>query len=720
MRFSPFALISKKQILSYLFVLGALFLLLFSVYYFSEKRILQKSIERDLKVVAELTEAQLSDWYADQMGDVQMVAQNSLLSNLIHEMRKGGPNSPDTALYQFLRQVGSEHDFHIVSLFSTDGNLLMTAILNGASADLSNSWLMDQVVRTGETICSDLYFSPTDQRNYIDFIAPVIDPSGSTIAVLCMKVDADLYFGPLLALWPIVDEPFENYLLLTSSSGRSMLYHPARVSDNARLSWKPLSDSDQIGALAERRLTGFHFCDDHHGQPSMAYILPVSELPWVLVVDIDQRALYAKLHSRTLIAGLLAFLIFILCFLSLLLVYKYRQANDLKVAIDQERDLRRYQERCRLAEQEVRARDLRFKQLVSELHEAVWTASPDGSKIFDVNEEFERICGRSAEALKGDPHIWDTLVHHEDRCLLSSSIRALKVYGKSDAEYRIVRQDASVIWVRDRRSLLFDDKGRAISLGGIITDISATKMHESQLIAAKEKAESNERLKAAFLSNMSHEIRTPLNCILGFTQLLGAGGLSEEEVQEYSGYIAHSGNRLLAMLSNIVELSRIESGVEPLSVSEFRAGELLEQIYQQFSLSAQKKGLGFHLDVQPDTASCTLRSDVVRLDRILSNLVGNAIKYTRTGSVTLGYSLIDTEIEFFVKDTGIGISESQRSHIFERFYQTETSVSGEYEGVGLGLALCKELASSLGGRLHFVSEPGKGTTFFLSVDCSVL
>lgn len=710
---------SRMQVLSYFFVLGALFLLLFSMYYFSEKKIIRTTIEQDLKVVAESIEAQLTDWYEDQMGDVQMIARNSRLATMIADFRRDGQHSADSALNQFLRQVANEHDFHIVSLFSTDGNLLMTKILNGASADLSNSWLMDQAVRTGETICSDLYFSPSDQKNYIDFVSPVFDASGITIAVLCLKVDADLYFGSLLALRSIEGYPYDHYLFLSSSSGRSMLYHPDKESGNAFRSWIPLSSSDRIALMAEQKSTGYYVGSNPHGRPSIAYILPVSTLPWMLVVDIDRQALLAKLHSRSAVAALLLFLFFLVCFISLLLIYKYRQASNLKIAVEKERELRRYQEQLRQAEQGLRERDLRFKQLVSELHDAVWTASPDGSKIFDVNEEFERICGRSADELKKDPHMWDLLVHHNDRYLLSNSIWSLKLYGKSEAEYRIVKPDQSVVWIRDRRSLLFDDKGKAISLGGIITDISAKKMYESQLIAAKEKAESNERLKAAFLSNMSHEIRTPLNCILGFTQLLGAGGLSEAEVQEYSGYIAHSGNRLLAMLSNIVELSRIESGVEPISVSEFRVSELLLQIFQQFSLSAQKKGLDFILEVSPETADLTLRSDVVRLDRILSNLVGNAIKYTKAGSVTVGLRNAENELEFFVSDTGIGITKEQGAHIFERFYQTETSASFEYEGVGLGLALCKELAASLGGRLHFVSESGIGSTFFLSLPCSV-
>lgn len=233
MRFSVFSHMSRMQVLSYFFVLGALFLLLFSMYYFSEKKIIRTTIEQDLKVVAESIEAQLTDWYEDQMGDVQLIARNSRLATMIADFRRDGQHSADSALNQFLRQVANEHDFHIVSLFSTDGNLLMTKILNGASADLSNSWLMDQAVRTGVTICSDLYFSPSDQKNYIDFVSPVFDASGSTIAVLCLKVDADLYFGSLLALRPIEGYPYDHYLFLSSSSGRSMLYHPDKESGNA-------------------------------------------------------------------------------------------------------------------------------------------------------------------------------------------------------------------------------------------------------------------------------------------------------------------------------------------------------------------------------------------------------------------------------------------------------------------------------------------------------
>ena len=817
--------------MTYLSVLCVLLIVLTSMYYLSERAIIRSLKERDLKAVAELSESQLSLWYFDQMVDVRLIARSNMLSSLVSDLHRGGKEGTDTSLFQFLQQIGIEHDFQIISLFSTGGDLMMSAILNGASSDLANRALLKDAVSSGNTICSDFYFSQADQRNYIDFVSPVFDSFGTIIAVLCMKVDSDPFLQSLLSLWPLLEENTESYLVVRPLKSNALRYQPVVSPASASLAWMPVSEHDEISRLATSGISGHLNGTDYNQNKSLAYVKPIKATPWVLVVTMDMRELFADLNSRMFFVALIAFLVFVLCSFALLFAYKYRQTTDLKTQIDNERELRRYQEQFRTtmealvegvvtidgsgrigymnksaskmsgwsvrdavgrlwsdviqmdlcdhrtglgaaslltrlpscgekifhasllpregmpfwalvsvtsayfdnngvsgtlisimdisrqkaAEQKVRERELRFKQLVAELHDAVWTGSADGLQIFDVNDEFERIYGKSIEELKANPRLRDELVHPDDKELVKASNQALIQHGKSDTEYRIVRPDRRTVWVRDRKSVVYDEMGSAIYLGGIITDISASKMYESQLIAAKEKAESNEKLKTAFLSNMSHEIRTPLNCILGFTQILGSGGLSDEEVREYSGYIGQSGNRLLAMLSNIMELSRIESGVEPVSLSEFLVNELLEQIYHQFALSAQKKQLQFRLDLPPHSNHLTIRSDIVRLDRVLSNLVGNAIKYTKVGSVSLGYKMEAEKLELFVQDTGIGIPKEESEHIFERFFQSEASMSSEYEGVGLGLALCKELASSLGGQLHFISEPGRGSTFFLTI-----
>ncbi len=698
---------SRKHILTYLSILFVLLLVLTSIYYFSERAIIRSLKERDLKAVAELSESQLSLWYFDQMFDVRLIARSNMLSNLVSDLHQGGEVGTDTSLFQFLQQIGIEHDFQIISLFSTEGDLMMSAILNGASSDLANRTLLKEAVSSGNTICSDFYYSQADQRNYIDFVSPVFDPSGAIIAILCLKVDSDSFLRSLLSLWPLLEEDTESYLLVRPFQSNPLRYQPVVASAYASSAWMAVSESDEISRLATSGITGHLYGTDYNENESLAYVQPIKSTPWVLVVTMDMRELFSDLHSRMLHVAVIASLIFVLCSFALLFAYKYRQTSDLKTQIDNERELRRYQEQ--------------FHTTMEALVEGVVTIDGSG-RIGYLNKSASKMTGWSVRDAVG--RLWSDVIRMnlcDQRSGVDPSSHLTRLPSGEEKVFQafLLPREGQPFWALvSVTSGYYHNNG---VLGNLISiaDISASKMYESQLIAAKEKAEANEKLKTAFLSNMSHEIRTPLNCILGFTQILGSGGLSDEEVREYSGYIGQSGNRLLAMLSNIMELSRIESGVEPVSLSEFLVNELLEHIYQQFTISAQKKQLLLHLDLPPHSNHLILRSDVVRLDRILSNLVGNAIKYTKVGSVTLGYKLSNDKLEFYVQDTGIGISKEEGNRIFERFFQSEASMSSEYDGVGLGLALCKELASSLGGQLHFISERGRGSTFFLTIHIPV-
>lgn len=241
-----------------------------------------------------------------------------------------------------------------------------------------------------------------------------------------------------------------------------------------------------------------------------------------------------------------------------------------------------------------------------------------------------------------------------------------------------------------------------------------------ELMLAKEKAEESDRLKTAFLQNMSHEIRTPMNGILGFTELLKAPNLSGEKQKEFIEIIRQSGNRMLNIINDIIDLSKIESGHIDVLSKKINVNDLLQELYVFFKPEAEIKGLDLicRKELQDDLS--IIETDETKLMQILSNLLKNALKFTQEGTITFGYEIEKNLLIFFVQDTGIGIPENKIKTIFERFIQGDINISRDYEGAGLGLTISKAYIEKLGGEIWLKSELGKGTTFFFYVPCELI
>jgi len=246
-------------------------------------------------------------------------------------------------------------------------------------------------------------------------------------------------------------------------------------------------------------------------------------------------------------------------------------------------------------------------------------------------------------------------------------------------------------------------------------DITARKKAENDLVSALEKAKESDQLKSAFLANMSHEIRTPMNGILGFSELLKEPDLSGNEKKKYIEVIEQSGARMLNTINDLIEMSKLEAGQMYVSITEVDIIEQLQYICNFFKPEVESKGLNFSLCNQMPKSGLIIKTDKEKLYGILTNLVKNAIKYTHEGSIEFGYQEKDNSIEFFVKDTGIGIPQEQQKAVFERFVQADMVKSKPYEGAGLGLAISKANVELLGGEIWVESEEGKGSTFYFTI-----
>jgi signal transduction histidine kinase/CheY-like chemotaxis protein len=236
-----------------------------------------------------------------------------------------------------------------------------------------------------------------------------------------------------------------------------------------------------------------------------------------------------------------------------------------------------------------------------------------------------------------------------------------------------------------------------------------------ELQKAKIKAEESDKLKSAFLANMSHEIRTPMNGIMGFTELLKETKISSEKQKNYIEIIEKSGTRLLSIINDIVDISKIEAGQMQVSYSTTNVDEQMDYLQTFFNPEAQEKGIELILQKTFNEKKTIIRTDNEKLYAILINLVKNAIKYTIKGTIAFGYEIKGDSIEFFVKDSGIGISKDRQKAIFERFIQADFNDKMARQGAGLGLSIAKAFVELLGGKIWVESELGKGSTFYFTL-----
>ena len=284
-----------------------------------------------------------------------------------------------------------------------------------------------------------------------------------------------------------------------------------------------------------------------------------------------------------------------------------------------------------------------------------------------------------------------------------------------------VCHEAYLNWLGEKKWFLeyiypiYNEKNELISVAKVCQDISKLKETEKELMIAKEKAEKNMMLKSSFLANISHEIRTPMNAILGFSELLRNTNLDDNKKEKYIDLINSSGTRLLGILSNILDISKIDSKQLPLNYDRCNLNELIRNLSLEFSLSESNESLSFKYQTSLVDEESNIIVDVDRLTQVLSNLLENAQKFTAKGQIVLGYKLVDSNLNFYVSDTGKGIDPADYKIIFERFGQGRTNDESLNMGTGLGLSISAEIVRLLGGEIRFESEVNQGTTFHFTI-----
>ena len=386
-------------------------------------------------------------------------------------------------------------------------------------------------------------------------------------------------------------------------------------------------------------------------------------------------------------------------------------ARDVTVRKQADQELKKAKEKAEESEK-------LFKSLIKNAPNGIVIIDEQGKYKF-VSPNAERLFGYNKDEAIG--HSGSENTHPDD---LPMVLKALDtIYAdpgkKPKLEYRFKRKNGEFRWIETTFTNLLSDR----AIKGIVlnfSDISERKQIFEELLITKEKAEESDRLKSAFLANMSHEIRTPMNGILGFSELLKKPNLTGEEQQKYISIIEKSGKRMLNIINNIIDISKIEAGLMKLDMNESNINEMIEYVYTFFKPEAVAKKIKLAYKTPLPLKKATIKTDHEKVYAILTNLLKNAIKYTEKGEIELGYNIVETKgraffLRFYIKDAGIGIKKDRQDAIFERFIQADIQDKMARQGAGLGLAISQAYVDMLGGKIWVESEEGKGSTFYFTL-----
>lgn len=386
-------------------------------------------------------------------------------------------------------------------------------------------------------------------------------------------------------------------------------------------------------------------------------------------------------------------------------------------------DIKNTRDQLKKAKLKAEKSDERYRLAVSATGLGIWDWDVISNKAF-YSKLYKMQLGYEDHELENVFSTWENLLHPDD---YESTVLKFKNYLKNPvgqylSEFRMKHKNGSYISIFSMAESIKNEKGEVIRMFGSHRDITVRKKalknleeQTAELVKSKEKAEESNRLKTEFLNNMSHEIRTPMNGILGFSQFLSDENLPIAKRNYFIKIIQNSGNQLLRVIDDILEISRLETKQVKVIEKPVCLNDLLMELFSVFDLKAKENQIPLYIKTELSDEQSTIYTDKSKLNKIISNLLENSFKYTNKGSINFGYKLINNNIEIFVKDTGIGINIEKQKIIFERFLQENEETSRASGGLGLGLSIAKENTELLGGEISVNSIKWKGSTFTVSI-----
>ena len=354
--------------------------------------------------------------------------------------------------------------------------------------------------------------------------------------------------------------------------------------------------------------------------------------------------------------------------------------------------------------------EYKFRTFADYTSDWEYWAHEDG-RIEYMTPSVTRMTGYTPEEFSEDPELLRKITHPDDHKILDAHMST----KQAQIEFRIYHKNGEIRWIEHVCQVVYDTQGRPAGRRASNRDITLRKQIEQELVSSREEVIQANRAKSSFLTNMSHELRTPLNSVITLSGVLNRrlAGQVPQESYKYLEVIERSGRNLLAMINDILDISRIESGHVDLSIQRFNLNTLVRDLYQIQQPLARQKNIDILLD--PANADLMIVSDERKLGQVIQNLLTNAVKFTEKGGVSLSFRLTGSRVAISIADTGIGISQDHLQDIFEEFQQADSATNRKYGGTGLGLTISRKYAELLGGTIEVQSTPAQGSVFTIDI-----
>ncbi|MDF1611383.1 ATP-binding protein [Stygiobacter electus] len=464
--------LSKKQIFVLITILSVLILISGYLIYKKQEDTFRSQKYDELHAIADLKQSQIESWLKERIGDAKIISQSTFLISGINNLMQDSINmNIKQGIIDRFQLVQKEMGYKNIFLTHTNGVFLLSVFNNTVEI---NDFLKRKIVEAttkNEIVLTDFYFDQNKNKINFDIISPIIK-NNKAIAILVLRIDPNNFLYPLIQTWPTPSRTAETAILRVENESVVFL-NELRHRKNTALKLKISLNRTNVPAVqAALGRRGLFEGIDYRGVKVLSDIRIIPTTNWIMLSKVDESEIYADLNLTALIITGFTFLLIIICGIGLAFIYNSRQKTIYRELYSKEKLLEESKER--------------FNRLVSEMNDIVWTAILEGSKNIDVNDSIEFVLGISKEKFKANPKLWIEMVHPEDRAIAEASNKELFEKGKAQAEYRIVRPDGKVVWLLDHKSLIYDENGKAIQMGGIAKDITQRKLDEEELKESRE------------------------------------------------------------------------------------------------------------------------------------------------------------------------------------------------------------------------------------------
>ena len=569
------------------------------------------------------------------------------------------------------------------------------------------------------------------------YLAPIRFRDGPVIGAFYVTLALERRLLPLVQSWPLPSETAESFLIRRSGMEIEFLT-PLRHPSVAATQRHESLDTPRLPAAwaLQGRYGILRGGRDYRGEPVLAYAAPIAGTSWVMITKIDEREALAAIDTILWATSLVLAVVLLLTYAIGFLLWRREHQRRVLAALESRHAIEERESELNAAH-EAAARfdsDQRLGALIEQGLTGVAEIDRTG-QFRRVNERYARIIGLPRATLL-DRTLWD-LILPEDRRRLQSTLDHLCHGGPPEIfERAIQRPNGERGYISASLAALKDAAGECIGFIALVTDITERKRMEEELRAREQsfrelnadlerqvaartaEARAASAAKSEFLAHMSHEIRTPLNAVLGLAQLLEREPLPADQ-HALVEHIHEAGQSLLVLLNDILDFSKIEAGQLRLESQPFDLNTLLAKADSLMLSTAQSRGLTLTIEL-PDAPIGSLLGDALRLDQVLLNLIGNAIKFTERGGIrirvqTLAADERQVRLRFEVSDSGIGIEPQIVDQLFNAFTQANSGITRRFGGTGLGLSISKRLVELMGGQIGVESQVGQGSTFWFEL-----